>query len=63
MSLDTSQTLIISIPRYIYVYQILHFKTQIALWFVPSAAMHMSLRGVHGMSDKQFVYVDRVFLT
>ena len=39
----------------------LHFYTQIALRFVPvaSAAMHVTLRHAHGMSDKQFVYADR----
>jgi len=42
----------------------LHFETQIALRFVPSATVHVSLSSVHGMSDKQFVYAERaVFLT
>ena len=38
--------------------QILHFVTQIVLRFVPSAAVDVFLRYAHGMSDKQFVYVD-----
>ena len=43
---------------YIYVSQILHFDTQIALRFVPvaSAAVHVLLRRARGMSDNQFVY-------
>jgi len=43
---------------FIFVSQILHFETQIALRFVPvaSTAVHVSPRRAHGMSDKQFVY-------
>ena len=51
---------------YIYVSQILHFETEIALRFVPvaSAAVHVLLRRAYGMSDKQFIYADpAVFLT
>ena len=47
---------------YIYVSQILHFVTQIAVRFGPvaSAAVHVSLRRTRGMSDKQFVYANRI---
>ena len=49
-----------------YITQIWHFETQIALRFVPVAnnAEHVLLRRAHGMNDKQFVYADRaVFST
>ena len=41
----------------------LHFETQIALRFVPSAAVHVLLRRAHGMSDKQLVYADRAVIS
>ena len=60
-----TQTLILNIinqhSKYIYVSQILHFETKIALRFVQvaSASVHVLLRRAHGMGDKQFVYAVR----
>ena len=63
---DTSHKLILNMitqhSQVYYVSQILHFETQIALRFVPvaSVTVHVSLRRTLGMSDKQFLYADRV---
>ena len=45
---------------YIYVSQILHFETEMALRFVTvaSAAVHVLFHRAHGMSDTLFIYAD-----